>query len=166
MGLRNTTLRRILMPWTFVRCLFFFFSFFFLSFFICEVFFCISFLKCEAHAWLLCSTGPSSAVPAHSLSKSNVSLKCCILPEPCVLQRWCLFHRMFFRAGTAAVWGSATLGIHPWAALVIRVFNHHLNTQFDPTGAPTASSASGYNLVAISRFRSERHTWVLTSCDL
>lgn len=63
-------------------------------------------------------------------------------------------------------WGLATLGIHPWAALIIRVFNRCLNTQFDPTGGPTESSVSGYNLVAVSRFRSERHTWVLPSRDL
>ena len=61
---------------------------------------------------------------------------------------------------------AAMLGLHPWAVLVARVFNHHLNRWFDPTGGPTDSSVSGYNLVAISGFRSERHTWVLPSCDL
>lgn len=73
MGFQNATLRRAEMPRIFVGC-------FFLPppppFFICEVFFCISFLKCEAHAGLFCSTGPFPAAPSHSLSKSKLPLKC------------------------------------------------------------------------------------------
>lgn len=58
-------------------------------------------------------------------------------------------------SGQGLLWH--VLDIHPCATLVVRVFNHHLNTGFGPTGAPSASSVSGYNLVSISRFRSERH---------
>lgn len=46
-------------------------------------------------------------------------------------------------------------GHSPRPALVLAVFSHHLSTQSEPTGGPAAPSGSGYNLVAISRPRSE-----------
>lgn len=60
-GLSNTTLRRASMPKDFFMLLFSPLSFpLIFFFFICAAFFCIQFLKCEAHAGLLCSTGPCS----------------------------------------------------------------------------------------------------------
>lgn len=167
MGLGNTTLRRVLMLKTFVCCrLFFFFPFLFWS---VKSFSAYNFWNVKH--MLGCSVAQVPLrQPLLTLYQSQNSLwSPAICPSPACRRgdassTACssgqgLLWRVF-------AWGPATLGIHPWAAPVLRVFNHHLNTQFDPTGGPTDSSVSGYNLVAISGSRSVRHTWVLPSCDL
>lgn len=168
MGLGNTTLRRALMPRTFVCCLFFFPLF--LSFFSSvKSFSAYNFWNVKHMLGCSVAQVPLQQ-PLLTLYQSQISLwspAFCPSPACCrgdASSTACssgqgLLWRVF-------AWGLAALGIHPWAALVVRVFNRCLNTQFDPTGGPTESSVSGYNLVAISRFRSERHTWVLPSRDL
>lgn len=168
MGLRNTTLRRVLMPKTFIHCWGFFLppSFLFSS---VKSFSAYNFRNVKHMLGCSVAQVPLQQ-PLLTLYQSQTSLwspAFCLSPACCrgdasstacssgPALLWCAFAR-----------SPATLSIHPWAALVIGVFNHCLNTQFDPTGGPTDSSGSGYNLDAVSRLRSERHTWVLPSCDL
>lgn len=164
MRLRSTTLRRILMARTSVCCFFFFFflfssvkSFSAYNFWNVKHMLGCSVAQVPLQQPLLTlyqsqnSLWSPAFCPSPACCRGDAASAACSSGQGLL---WCVF-----------AWGPATLAIHPWAALAVRVCNHHLNTQFDPTGGPT-DSVSGYNLVAISGSRSERHTWVLPSSDL